>query len=279
MATQHAALKRLASPLDKFIVDGFNFCEPSIRHYFLTHAHSDHTTGLHASFDLGTIYCSSITARVLRATLGLKQKLLCTVDAGEAIEVEGITVVGIDAGHCPGALMFLFFDPATGHRALHTGDCRASERVRHATLDALAHRPAATGPTSAVPAASSRTAALPGEAAAEGATFDVAAAGSSSGTPTAAAALDVLYLDTTYAQPRWTFPPVEAALEAISRLVTTELERGTASRFSNRAAPHVAPLCGLCARTFPPAQHVSPDATELTDSRATRRWQSPTRCL
>ena len=123
MATQHAAVKRLAPPLNKFIVDGFNFCEPDVRHYFLTHAHSDHTCGLHASFDLGTIICSSITARILRATVGLKPKLLQTIDVGETIDVEGIAVTGLDAGHCPGSLMFLFFDPSTGHRALHTGDC------------------------------------------------------------------------------------------------------------------------------------------------------------
>lgn len=75
MATQHVAVKRLRAPLDGFIVDGFHYCQPDVRHYLLTHAHSDHTCGLHASFDLGTIYCSSTTARILRATLGVQPKV------------------------------------------------------------------------------------------------------------------------------------------------------------------------------------------------------------
>ena len=72
MATQHSCIKRLRAPLSRFIVDGFNFCEPDVRHYFLTHSHADHTTGLTASFDLGEVYCSALTARMLRATIGVK---------------------------------------------------------------------------------------------------------------------------------------------------------------------------------------------------------------
>eukprot|EP00966_Prymnesium_polylepis_P170425 3939554-Prymnesium_polylepis.1 len=214
MATQHASVKRLAPPLNKFIVDGFHFCEPDVRHYFLTHAHSDHTCGLQVSFDLGTIYCSPITARVLRATLGIKQKLLCTIDVGETIEVEGVAVTALDAGHCPGAIMFLLHDLSTGHRALHTGDCRASERVRHQAMRALGHAipdgalsvaPAAAAAAAAA-AASSASAALgapvPGAAAVDdgrtsaGTPEAAVARASSAGEASGAAALDVLYLDT-----------------------------------------------------------------------------------
>ena len=132
MATQHASLKRLRPPLSGFIVDGFNFCEADVRHYLLTHAHSDHTCGLHASFDLGTVYCSSVTARVLRATIGLPEKRITTIDVGQSIEVEGVQITALDAGHCPGSLMFLLEHLATGHTALHTGDMRASQPVREA---------------------------------------------------------------------------------------------------------------------------------------------------
>ena len=219
MASQHAALKRLGPPLHRFIVDGFNFCEPDVRHYFLTHAHSDHTTGLHASFDLGMIYCSPITARVLRATLGTRKKLLCTIEVGETIEVEGVSVTALDAGHCPGAVMFLFVDAASGHRALHTGDCRASERIIAEALRSLAQvAPRLTG-WEIICRPSPILLSLPMPS--------PNAAGTSGDTcPDATASvLDVLYLDTTYAQPRWTFPPVEQALDAISRLVAAELER------------------------------------------------------
>jgi DNA cross-link repair 1A protein len=179
MATQHSCIKRLRAPLSRFIVDGFNFCEPDVRHYFLTHSHADHTTGLTASFDLGEVYCSALTARMLRATIGVKAKLIHTIEVGESIEVEGARVTALDAGHCPGALMFLF--EAEGHRALHTGDCRASP-------DVVAAAAAACGP--------------PGRG-----------------------GLDTLYLDTTYASPRWDFPPQPESLSMMQRIVEAELAR------------------------------------------------------
>ena len=53
MATQHADVKRLRAPFDGFVVDGFNFTKtfPGVRHWLLTHAHSDHTCGLSGGFD------------------------------------------------------------------------------------------------------------------------------------------------------------------------------------------------------------------------------------
>lgn len=44
MASQVEGAKRI--PGTDFIVDGFRFQSPTCRHYFLTHAHSDHTTGV-----------------------------------------------------------------------------------------------------------------------------------------------------------------------------------------------------------------------------------------
>ena len=66
MASQVASIKRVANT--PFIVDGFNFLDPDVSHYFLTHFHSDHYCGLTASFDFGTIYCSPITAALVVST-------------------------------------------------------------------------------------------------------------------------------------------------------------------------------------------------------------------
>ena len=220
MATQHASLKRLRPPLSGFIVDGFNFCEADVRHYLLTHAHSDHTCGLHASFDLGTVYCSSVTARVLRATIGLPEKRITTIDIGQSIEVEGVQITALDAGHCPGSLMFLLEHLATGHTALHTGDMRASQPVREAVCAALLrrgllrlchrcnHSPSPT--TSAIAATAAATAAAE--------TTDAAASPSP-------LAVDVLYLDTTYSSPRWRFPPQPDALRCLAAVTAAELRR------------------------------------------------------
>ena len=207
MATQNRSIKRLAPPLDAFIVDGFHFCEPDVHHYFLTHAHSDHTCGLHGSFDLGTIYCSGITARVLRAQLGVKQKLLHTLEPGEKVEINGVVVTALDAGHCPGSLMFLFVHTESGHRALHTGDCRASPPIISSAVTATTCLPCRGAPGAAGPSSSNEQ-----QAPRNG-------------------LLDTIYLDTTYAQPRWAFPPQPDSLRMLSNIVAMEREREPATLF------------------------------------------------
>ena len=226
MATQHAALKRLEAPFDKFIVDGFNFVEPDVRHYFLTHAHSDHTCGLHSSFDLGTIYCSELTARVLRATLGTRQKLLCTIEVGQTVEVEGINVTALDAGHCPGSLMFLFTHLATGRSALHTGDCRASPDIVVAAATA-----AATAKAQARRGLATTSGGGSGGGSSSGGSTTTSGTTSGSGTNGGSSLVDTLYLDTTYASPRWAFPAQPASLAMLERIVAVERAREPATLF------------------------------------------------
>ena len=138
MATQHGELKRLRAPLSAFIVDGFNFRTPSVRHYLLTHAHSDHTCGLSSPFELGVIYCSALTGRFLCARLGkCLSEVMVTIEVGESIHVDGVRITALDAGHCPGSLMFLLEHVASGYRALHTGDCRAAPEIVGGAVAAL----------------------------------------------------------------------------------------------------------------------------------------------
>ena len=53
-------------PGTRFMVDGFKWSSSWCEDYFLTHAHSDHTTGLKDTWAHGTIYCSEITARIVQ---------------------------------------------------------------------------------------------------------------------------------------------------------------------------------------------------------------------
>ncbi len=211
MATQSAELKRLRAPLDFFIVDGFAFTRPDVRHYFLTHAHADHTAGLRSSFNAGMIYCSEVTARLIVKKLGVDRSLLRTIEVGEEMVVEGTRVVALDAGHCPGALMFLFRHPS-GHRALHTGDCRASDDVIAGACRAMG----IAAPTCEAPARASEPACSSSTGGARPARGAALPRGS---------ALDVLYLDTTYASPRWRLPPQEAVLRRIGELVGAAIAR------------------------------------------------------
>ncbi|XP_015234575.1 PREDICTED: 5' exonuclease Apollo-like [Cyprinodon variegatus] len=104
---------------------------PGSRLFFLTHMHSDHTVGLTSTWSNRPIYCSPITASLLRLRLQVKEKWIHPLELGEPhllplddIGKEKLTVTLIDANHCPGAVMFLF----EGYfgSILYTGDFRFS---------------------------------------------------------------------------------------------------------------------------------------------------------
>ena len=250
MATQHADVKRLRAPFDGFVVDGFNFTKtfPGCRHWLLTHAHSDHTCGLSGGFDAGTIYCSEITKRlVMRDVSARLGERMVVINAGESIHIEELatTLTALDAGHCPGALMFLF--EAEGHRALHTGDCRASPDVVAAAVAAVCGPPARGG-------------------------------------------LDILYLDTTYASPRWDFPPQPESLSMMQRIVEAELAReprtlfivGSYSVIFDSPHPLLSPAPSPAPSPSPGAQgpraHLYPGPPTLTLIRWARRRPSRLSC-
>ncbi|KAL0818332.1 hypothetical protein ABMA28_008812 [Loxostege sticticalis] len=108
-----------------FAVDAFSYGEiPNVKHYFLTHFHSDHYSGLKKAFNK-LLFCSRITADLCISRLGVSPKCIHVINPDEAIRVEGVEVTAVDANHCPGALMLVFTLP-NGKTLLHTGDFRAS---------------------------------------------------------------------------------------------------------------------------------------------------------
>ncbi|XP_026489022.2 DNA cross-link repair 1A protein-like [Vanessa tameamea] len=109
-----------------FAVDAFSYGEiPNIKHYFLTHFHSDHYMGLNRNFNK-MLFCSKITADLCVLRLGVSFKRVHIINLDETIVIDGVEVTAIDANHCPGALMFVFTLP-NGKSILHTGDFRASD--------------------------------------------------------------------------------------------------------------------------------------------------------
>ncbi|KAJ2940253.1 hypothetical protein O0L34_g11822 [Tuta absoluta] len=111
-----------------FAVDAFSYGEiPQVKYYFLTHFHSDHYSGLKKTFNK-TLFCSKITAELCLTRLGVNSKCIHVINLDEAVMVDGIEVLAVDANHCPGALMLVFTLP-NGKTLLHTGDFRASPQM------------------------------------------------------------------------------------------------------------------------------------------------------
>jgi len=85
--------------------------------FFLSHFHADHYAGLSRSWSTGSIFCSDITARLVRNAFGDGPHLV-PLPMHTRLEIGQVRVTLIDAHHCPGAVIFVFetqpFAPAVG---------------------------------------------------------------------------------------------------------------------------------------------------------------------
>jgi DNA cross-link repair 1A protein len=126
-------------PGTTFVVDRFNNLPPPSQHqthWFLTHFHADHYRGLTGKWNRGPIYCTSITAALVKSQLRVRDEWIRVVEQLDVgVEVEGSVVTFIDANHCPGAVMIVFEGGVEGgggggggvirrRPVLHTGDAR-----------------------------------------------------------------------------------------------------------------------------------------------------------
>ncbi|KAF2278223.1 DNA cross-link repair protein pso2/snm1 [Westerdykella ornata] len=176
------------------ILPGFYICVDAFRYgavkgqnaYFLSHFHSDHYIGLTSSWSHGPIYCSKVTGNLVRQQLRVDPKWVVDLEFEQKTEVpntEGVFVTMIPANHCPGSSLFLF-EKEVGkvqnprlQRVLHCGDFRACKaHVEHPLL-----RPDVLDTVSG---------------------------------KTRQQKLDVCYLDTTYLNPKYAFPPQEQVIQA-----------------------------------------------------------------
>lgn len=196
-AAEHAARGKPAyqrtCPFYK-ILPGFSICVDAFRYgavegckaYFLSHFHSDHYIGLTSSWCHGPIYCSRVTANLVRQQLRVDPKWVVDLEFEQKVEVpgtHGVFVTMIPANHCPGSSLYLY-EKVVGkganpkvQRVLHCGDFRACKaHVEHPLL-----RP------------------------------DVLDAVSGKERQQK---LDVCYLDTTYLNPKYAFPNQEEVIKA-----------------------------------------------------------------
>jgi len=172
------------------ILPGFSICVDAFRYgavegcqaYFLSHFHSDHYIGLTSNWSHGPIYCSKVTANLIRSQLRVESKFVIDLEFEEEREVpgtSGVKVTMIPANHCPGSSLFLFEKTIgkTKKRVLHCGDFRACRtHVEHPLL-----RPDVRDVISG---------------------------------KTREQKIDVCYLDTTYLNPKYAFPTQEDVINA-----------------------------------------------------------------
>ncbi|KAF2019876.1 DNA cross-link repair protein pso2/snm1 [Aaosphaeria arxii CBS 175.79] len=192
------------------ILPGFYICVDAFRYgavkgqhaYFLSHFHSDHYVGLTKSWSHGPIYCSKVTANLVRQQLRVDPKWVIDLEFEKKVEIpgtEGVQVTMIPANHCPGSSLFLF-EKAMGkgknpklQRVLHCGDFRACQaHIEHPLL-----KPEVID-------------SLSGQGRQQ--------------------KLDVCYLDTTYLNPKYAFPPQEQVIQACADMcVSLNKERAEES--------------------------------------------------
>ncbi|KAI1428314.1 DRMBL-domain-containing protein [Xylaria sp. FL1777] len=176
------------------IMPGFFICVDAFRYgavegcnaYFLSHFHSDHYIGLTANWSHGPIYCSKVTGSLIKSQLRTASKYIKELEFEETLEVpgtEGVTVTMLPANHCPGSSLFLFEKKIRRgsnlrtQRILHCGDFRACPaQITHPLL-----RPDLVDTISG---------------------------------KVKQQKIDVCYLDTTYLNPRYSFPPQNDVVRA-----------------------------------------------------------------
>ena len=176
------------------IMPGFFICVDAFRYgavqgcnaYFLSHFHSDHYVGLTSTWCHGPIYCSKVTANLVKQQLRVDPKYVVALNFEDRVEVpgtQGVAVTMIPANHCPGSSLYLF-EKVIGkgsnpkiQRVLHCGDFRACPAH-------IAHPLLMPDIVELITGKSKQQ------------------------------KIDVCYLDTTYLNPRYAFPSQENVIKA-----------------------------------------------------------------
>ncbi|MHA2096595.1 MAG: MBL fold metallo-hydrolase [Candidatus Hodarchaeales archaeon] len=117
---------RLAnSYLDEFPFRRRKKIATSSDYFFLSHAHSDHTSGIKSilSSPDATIVCSKETAAALKVLHRIPKEKCLLIDTNQSLDFDNFVVHAIDANHCLGSLMFVI-ESSEGKKEVYTGDFR-----------------------------------------------------------------------------------------------------------------------------------------------------------
>ncbi len=94
-------------------------------YFFLSHAHSDHTSGLKSSLSDpdATIVCSKETAAVIKVLYGIPQEKCLVIRPNQSLDFDNFIVHALDANHCLGSMIFVI-ESKEGLKEVYTGDFR-----------------------------------------------------------------------------------------------------------------------------------------------------------
>ncbi|XP_077250172.1 DNA repair metallo-beta-lactamase family protein isoform X2 [Tasmannia lanceolata] len=163
-------------PGTPFTVDAFRYgLIEGCKAYFLSHFHYDHYGGLSKGWSHGPIYCTPLTARLVKMCLSINPLFIFPLELDTEHVIEGVKVTFLEANHCPGAAL-IHFCLGDGQCYLHTGDFRASKLMKSYPLLVNHH-------------------------------------------------INVLYLDTTYCNPKYRFPSKEDVVGFVVRIARNSLAK------------------------------------------------------
>ncbi len=112
----------------RFVFD--NFREKGLLH-LLSHAHSDHTSGLKNNWMKAPILCTDITVEIILTRFNLIPKSIFILkQPGELVELDDIEIQIVDANHCPGSVMFSCKSNKSQQKVVFTGDFRLNDNIR-----------------------------------------------------------------------------------------------------------------------------------------------------
>ncbi|KAJ4473609.1 DNA cross-link repair protein pso2/snm1 [Lentinula aciculospora] len=171
-------------------VDAFKYGTiPGVNAYFLTHAHSDHYTALSNTWNSGPIYCSEGTANLIKHMLRVDPNWVHPLPMDVPTEIPntgGVRVTLIEANHCPGSCLFF----VEGKQTVNAGDSTfKSSHVGSMKTFRYLH----CGDFRASPAHIKHP-------------------------EVKGKRIDHVYLDTTYLDPKYTFPPQPLVISACAEL-------------------------------------------------------------
>lgn len=194
-------------------VDAFTYGEiEGCQGYFLSHFHSDHYGSLGKNWSHGPIYCSSLTAALCHRILGVDPHFLRPMPFNVSMEIPhsgGVWVTLIPANHCPGSAIFLF-----------EGAC-TYDLVDKTYTPPSVPRPNVSGGSKM----SSGSGPIPRIARYLHCGDFRASPAHVSHPSVAGKRLDLIYLDTTYCNPKYTFPPQPLVIQACVDWVLTTAAR------------------------------------------------------